>query len=438
MNKIAVLGAGSSGLAASRLAKKKGFTHVVIFDEASEEKLSGVLKVIKEEGLEAVVGEAAKNLKVNPGDFDLVIISPGLDVNWELPKKFTQAGVKLIGEMEFAFQYNKAVLIAITGTNGKSTCTEMIAHLLNHSGMPSIPCGNHGISLSEVILSEVGYTHLALEVSSFQLETIEQFHAPIMIWLNFAADHLDRYPDMESYFAAKQRIFLNATAQDLAIVRSAESVDSGAAKRLTFSSQEETGEFFYQDQWIYHQSGWKKNVADLRVRGKHNMENVMACLGVAIGLNLNLDLAFETLKSYQVPKHRCELVHEKNGIEYINDSKATNLHALQACICSLERPLILIAGGKNKGLDYHPLRKEIANYVKAMICIGEIQQELKNTFEDLLPCEVAENMQQAVEKATTYAQKGDLVVLSPGTSSFDRYRGYAQRGEDFAQCAKNI
>ena len=426
---FAILGAGRSGLGAARLARLHG-AEVTIFDEGDKAK--------QVEDFHCVLGQAARDLVVEPGKFQQVIISPGLDEHWPLPKKFTDAGVPLVGETEFAFHLTEMPMVAITGTNGKSTCTELIATLFNGCGMKSLPCGNHGVSLSEVVASGVRYDVLALEISSFQLETIRDFRAKATLWLNFAPDHLDRYPDMESYFAAKARVFENVTADDVAIVRAGESVSSGPAQRWTFSAYGAEAGYTYSAGSFYHLGEEIGSAGGLKLRGKHNMENVLAALMTGRVFGLQYSSMLKAMESYEPPRHRCELVRTLHDREYINDSKATNLHALEACLRSQERPIVLIAGGKDKELDYTPLRAELNGQVRAMVFIGEIAEQLKQTFDDLLPCQCATDMADAVRLATEVSQAGDAIILSPGTSSFDMYTGYAQRGDVFREAVNAL
>lgn len=427
---FAILGAGRSGLGAARLARLHG-AEVTLFDEGDPQKMKGFLDQLQAESFQVVCGQEARDLLLKAGDFQRVIMSPGLDVSWPLPKKFTDLGVPLEGEMEFAFNLTDTPMISITGTNGKSTCTELISHILNACGLKSVPCGNHGMSLSEVVASGDVYDVLALEVSSFQLETIKHFRTKVSLWLNFAPDHLDRYPGMGEYFAAKSRIFENVTADDVAIVRAGEPVSSGAARRLTFSAYGLDADAVCSAGQLFIKGERIGAVSSLRLRGKHNMENVLAALMACRVFGLTFSEMLNAIESYDPPAHRCELVRELNEREYINDSKATNLHALDACIGSMDRPIVLIAGGKDKQLDYSPLRSSLNGKVRAMVCLGEIRQSLHNMFCDLVPCNQAVDMADAVRIATTMSHPGDSIILSPGTSSFDMFTGYGQRGEAF-------
>lgn len=434
---FAILGAGRSGLGAARLARLHG-AEVTVFDEGDPLKIKAALDKLHAEGFRTVSGQDARDLVVKAGDFQRVIISPGLDAGWPLPKKFTDAGVPLEGEMEFAFNLTDMPMAAITGTNGKSTCTELIAHIFEACGRRSVPCGNHGMSLSEVVASGETYDVLALEVSSFQLETIRHFRAKASLWLNFAPDHLDRYPGMAEYFAAKARIFENVTADDVAIVRAGEGVTSGAAKRVTFSAYGMEADATYAKGEFFLHGGKVGDASQIRLRGRHNMENILAAMLACQVHGVAPADAIRAVACYEPPRHRCELVRELRGREYINDSKATNLHALEACIGSMDRPIVLIAGGKEKGLDYTPLRASLNGQVRAMVLIGEIKQALHDTFAGLLPCRMAADMDEAVKAATELSEPGDSIILSPGTSSFDMYTGYGQRGEAFRAAANAL
>lgn len=434
---LAILGAGRSGLGAARLARCHG-ARVTVFDEGDPAKLDTALARLRAEAFDVVAGAAARERVLRDGEFTEAVLSPGMDAGWPLPQRFTAAGAHLTGEMEFGFRHNTTPLIAITGTNGKSTCTELTAAILNGCGLKSLPCGNHGIPLSEVAASGTAYDVLALEVSSFQLETIERFRPRVAVWLNFAPDHLDRYPDLTSYFAAKARIFENLTGDDLAVVRAGEVVASGAARRVTFSATGAEADWTWSDGRVYHLGVEAGRTDRIRLRGRHNQENLLAALASCHEFGLTVPAMLDAAAAYTPPAHRCELVREWQGREFINDSKATNLHALEACLVSMDRPIVLIAGGKDKQLDYSPLAGLLPSRVRALVLIGEIAPQLQAAFAPLLPCETATDMADAVQRAARLSQQGDLVILSPGTSSFDMYSGYAQRGEAFRQAVHTL
>ncbi len=243
---------------------------------------------------------------------------------------------------------------------------------------------------------------------------------------------------MNEYFAAKSRIFENVTADDIAIVRAGEQVSSGAAKRLTFSAYGSKADAMYSAGQFFIRGELIGSASSLRLRGKHNMENVLAAMLACGAFGLTDSEMLKAVESYEPPAHRSELVRELNEREYINDSKATNLHALEACIGSMDRPIVLIAGGKDKQLDYSPLKSSLNGQVRAMVCLGEIRQSLHDMFSGSLPCHVATDMADAVRIATSISHPGDSIILSPGTSSFDMYTGYGQRGEAFRQAVNAL
>ncbi len=446
--RIAILGAGRSGLAAALLARQRGArgdwpgrpeaVDVVVFDTGDTGALQSKLAALDAAGVPHVTGEAARHLVVAPGDFDLAITSPGIDASWPLPQKFIRAGVPFTGEMEYAFQFCQTPLIAITGTNGKTTTTELCATILNAAGMKSIPCGNHGMPLSEVVLSGQTYDVLSLEVSSFQLETIATFRARVGVWLNFDDDHLDRYPGRQAYFDAKARLFMNAQADDLAVVLHGETVSTGPARRVTFSAFGLPADYTFADGVFSHRGLAFGTQEGLKLLGRHNMENVLAALAACTEFGVDPADGLEALKTYGVPQHRCELVRDFEGRRYVNDSKATNVHAACACIRSFDEPVVLIAGGLDKHLDYTPLRQAAPGRVRAMVAIGSIAEMLKTLFSDLIPCETAPDLPSAVTRARALSRPGDVIVLSPTTSSFDMFSGYPERGEVFRRAVQAL
>ena len=429
---VAVLGAGRSGLGAAKLARQLGAT-AIVFDDGDPEKLCRALQTLAENNFEAVVGRDAAARLIESQRFDLVVTSPGIDASWPLPKLFTDAGVPLIGEMEFACQHTEIPIIAITGTNGKTTTTELIAQIFNGCGRRTIACGNYGHALAEVVVSGEQYDVLTVEVSSFQLETITTFHPEVSIWLNFAADHLDRYPDMESYFQAKRRIFENQDSGDWAIIRQGEEVGRVDAKRVSFSAErgQVEADFVYRDDAIWFRGTRVAGARDTKLRGRHNMENLMAALATGWVRGLSFADMMAAAAAYEPARHRCELVRVVDGREYINDSKATNLHALEACLKSQDAPVVLIAGGKEKGLDYSPFRALLQEKVSALVTLGEIGGKLAGLFADLVPTRTVGTLPEAVAAATELAAPNQTVLFSPGTSSFDMFSGYAERGDAF-------
>ena len=369
-----------------------------------------------------------------------MVTSPGLDASWPLPKVFTDAGVPLIGEMEYAWRALQHVpVVGITGTNGKTTTTEIIERMFNGCGRRTIACGNYGHALSEVAVSPEQYDVLTVEVSSFQVETITSFRPTVALWLNFAPDHLDRYPDNEAYFEAKRHIFDYMTGDDFAVVRAGESLGELKPRVITFTTDAGVdADFQLLNGSVLFHGQRVALVSDLPLQERHNVENQMAALGAGWAMGLKFEDMVRALSGYEAARHRCELVAEIHGHRYVNDSKATNLHALETCLRSQDEPVVLIVGGKEKGLDYSPFRPLLKEKVTALVTLGEIGGKLAELFTDLVPCTRVATVPEAVIAATGAARPGQSIVFSPGTSSFDMFSGYAERGNVFRDAVLNL
>lgn len=420
---IAVFGAGRSGLAAARLALLKGAT-VSIWDESELQSRDNFPPEVE-------VHPKLSIRDLDSFEADIIVISPGIDTYLPLVQAFAEKA-KLIGETEFASKFYEGSIIGITGTNGKTTTTELTGRILKHAGLGGTPCGNYGPPLSEILLKATIPAAIALELSSFQLETIEELRPKVAIWLNFAPDHMDRYPDVDSYKAAKLRIFENQTTEDTVVMRFGEDLGTLVPKIITFSTESREADF-YSDGTTIMQGGrvLLDLLSDTSLRGLHNAENVMAAMAACIGFGIDPSIIPPALAGYAPPPHRCELIRTLDGVEYLNDSKATNLHALQCAVRSQNRPVILIAGGKEKGLDYAPLLPDLEKKCIGVVTFGEIGRQLANLFGERVPTNSVTNLEEAVSHARSIAPRGSTILLSPGTSSFDQFRGYEHRGDVF-------
>lgn len=432
--RIAVLGAGGSGYAAAALACSRGAL-VEAFDSGCPEKLAVAAEKFSGIGVPLTCGEAA----LKPaGRFDLAVISPGIDTAWPLATAFAAASSELIGEIELAYRLGHAPVIAITGTNGKTTTTSLIAEMLNGSGIKTVAAGNIGLAYSEVVLSGDLYDWIVLEVSSFQLETVSTFAPEVAIWMNFAPDHMDRYRTVEDYYTAKYRIFENRSPEKLAIHKRECDLGLGG-NTVTFSAFETGGDFHYRDGLIHHAAtGREFSFASGTLQGKHNAENVMVALAVADHLGLGWEKVAAAINSFKAPPHRCEKVARINGVIYLNDSKSTNLHSLESALIGQENPVILIAGGKNKGLDFSELKDIAGKTARLVICLGEIAGDIAAAWSDTVPCHVAADVNEAVRMAAALAREGEVVLFSPGTSSFDMFTGYEARGVAFREAVSAL
>ena len=322
-------------------------------------------------------------------------------------------------------------LVGITGTNGKTTTTSLVEKILLRAGKKAVACGNYGVPMAEVLLRDAVPDVLALEVSSFQLETIRDFHPDVAVWLNFAPDHMDRYTAVEDYYKAKLHIFDNQTENDLAVVRFGEHLPALKALVRTFSSESPEADLYYREPLVMEGDSPLLNLAGTSLSQRHNAENVMAAVLACRHLGIPAETAAEVLEEFTPPSHRCEAVRSLDGVLWLNDSKATNLHALEAALKSQNAPVVLIAGGKDKGLDYLPLRPMLKEKVRACVVFGQIADQLYDSFSPAAPTEKAADVADCVEKARLLARPGDTVLFSPGTSSFDMFTGYAQRGQAF-------
>ena len=425
--KVAVLGCGRSGVAAARLALTQGAGEVCIFDSNPKATCSDAsLCFIPGAGEQAAQAFAA----------DLIILSPGIeaDIPWTLA--FTCAGAPIIGEIELGYHFFNGRIIAITGTNGKTTTTALLEHVLLQEGHTAKACGNYGYPLCELALLPEQPEFAVLEVSSFQMETIVNFRPEVAIWLNFAPDHMDRYTKVEDYFNAKLRVFENMSADQLAIVRVGENLPGLKPRVAEFSSVSDAGQLYYKSGYIM-----QGDIALTQLRGTtleqaHNAENAMAATLACRAVGLSDESISAGLRTFSPPGHRCETVAEIDGVLWLNDSKSTNLHSTEAAVRSQTRPIILLAGGKDKGLDYTAINPMLAEKARCCIVFGQIADQLEGTFAPVCKTIKVETVQEAVAAAATEAQAGDVVLFSPGTSSFDQFTGYVQRGECFRNAVR--
>lgn len=425
---VAVLGAGLSGTAAALLLRSEG-ANVTLLDSAEEKRLlKSTIDSLRGQGIQVIAGPEADT---DSGKYDFVVLSPGIDPDSPLARNFSSRQIDMIGELELGWQSCGLPVIAITGTNGKTTTTEMLAQMLNACGQRTIACGNIGKPLSEVAREKADLDVLTVEVSSFQLETIKTFHPSISLWLNFAPDHLDRYRSVADYRAAKLRLFEKQTADDVAIVNAGESLPEIAPRKVTFSAYTDQSDFRLADGSIVFQNTPVLKLAETKLRGSHNIENLMATLAAGHARGLSFEKMVPPLLSYEPRPHRCEFVREVGGVDYINDSKATNLDAVEKALVAQSKPVILIAGGKDKGFTFDPLRPLVKEKVRSTILIGEMAQSIARDWGGTVKCEIANSLADAVERAHALAQPGEVVLFSPGTSSFDMFKSYADRGDQF-------
>ncbi len=420
--KVAVLGCGSSGIAAARLALARGAREVCLFDASPT-------ATCKAEGIALVPGATEEDARRYAAE--LVVISPGIeaDIPWTLA--FAEAGAPIIGETELAFGFCPSRIIAITGTNGKTTTTALMEHILRAAGRTAVACGNYGYPLSSVVMEDPQPEFAVLEVSSFQMETIVTFRPEVAIWLNFAPDHMDRYRKVEDYYNAKLRIFENMEETQLAVVRVGENLPGLRPRVAEFSAVESCGQLSYASGQIMEGGAPLMSLRGTPMEQAHNAENCMAAILACRAVGLTDAEIAEGIHSFSPPGHRCETVAEMDGVLWLNDSKSTNLHSTEAAVRSQTRPVILLAGGKDKGLDYADINPLLQQKAKLCISFGQIAEQLEQTFSPVCPTVRVHTVEEAVAEAAARAERGDVVLFSPGTSSFDQFNSYVQRGQCF-------
>ncbi len=439
---VLVIGLGLSGAAAARLLVARG-ARVTAMDNSDTPALRREAEELRDLGVRVEL-----DLRLPPaGQFDFAVVSPGVPMDSPLVKELRQRDISVIGELELGWQQAVCLNVSVTGTNGKTTTTELIEHLLTHCHKRTLAVGNIGRPLSAVADASKQLDYLTLEVSSFQLETIRFFRPAVAVLLNLTPDHLDRHHTMADYARAKARLFENQQPFDWAIVQTEALAMLRAlgvkvpAKLITFSAQNRRADIHLDRSLIISRiEGWVGPLIDLektQLRGPHNAENVMAALAVGRVLRLPLEEMVAAITTFKPGAHRCELVAEINGVKFVNDSKATNLDAVAKALQTMpaaqpgEPNVLLIAGGRDKGLDYHDLGPLLAQRVKHTFLLGETREKLRAAWSLFTPCTLVDSLLEAVHEAVKNAVSGDVVLLSPACSSFDLFRDYRHRGEVF-------
>ncbi len=447
---VLVIGLGVSGAAAAELLLSRGAL-VTALDSADTESLRQEAARLRPRGAHVELGAKALPLR----QFEFAVVSPGVPLDHELVHEAREKKIPLIGELELGYQQSFALNISITGTNGKTTTTELIERLLTTARMKTMAAGNIGLPLCSIANQTKQLDFVTLEVSSFQLETIQFFRPIVAVLMNITPDHLDRYASMDEYARAKARLFENQQPFDWAIVQSEALAQlqklgvSIPSKVITFSAADQSADIYLDRGLIISRienwSGPLLNMDDVQLRGPHNAENIMATLGVGRVLRIALEDMLEAVRSYTPAPHRCEFVAEIDGVKFINDSKATNVDAVAKALLAMpqrensrEPNVWLLAGGKDKGFEYHDLGPLLSARVKGAFLFGETAEKIRAAWGLFTPCAVVPTLLEAVAAAAKRAERGDVVLLSPACSSFDQFRNYQHRGEVFRQAVKQL
>ena len=431
-----VAGAARSGIAAARLLRRHGLT-VTLCDRRAEDTAPAAVRALASDGVTCVWGRDDAGLLAG---HDFLVWSPGLPVDHALAVAARAAGLPVLGELELGYRASRAPLVCVTGTNGKSTTTDLVGALLRAAGREVEVCGNIGRAICEVAESVSPNGLLVVEVSSFQLETVDRLHPSIATWLNLTPDHLDRHGSLASYAAMKQRLFARQTEDDWAILNaddpevSTRRTGVAAPSEFSVSRPVDEGAFCADGTLVLARRGGHERLmprAEVRLPGPHNLANALAALATVLPLEPSTDVLRRVLREYGGLEHRLEPVGELNGVRFVNDSKATNTDSLRVALQSFTGPLVLIAGGRDKGQDFRPLAPLVRSAVRNVVLIGEGAEAMAEAWSGV-PHERAATLADAVRQAYEAAlPERATVLLSPGCASFDMFRDYEDRGRRF-------
>jgi len=442
---ITIIGAKKSGIGAAKLIKKLGGIPFVS-DSAKDEKLLHSVKELENEKIDFELGIHSSKVF----DCDLMVISPGVPSNVQVVIEAKKKNIKIVSEVELASQFCKGKIIAITGTNGKTTTTSLIGHIINQSNRKAYITGNINIeAFSDVVLDIKKDEFVSLEVSSFQLDFIDKFKPFVSMILNITPDHMNRYDNkFENYLYSKYRIFENQTVDDNLILNADDEnfskyVVKTNANIFWFSLKKELDNGIYlKDSKLIFNINCKQvfscSVSDLSLRGEHNIANSMAAIISTKLIGVENEFILSGLKTFPGVEHRLELVKIINGVRYINDSKATNVDSVWYALRSFDNPIYLILGGLDKGNDYEQIRNLVTEKVKKIYAIGSSAEKVNEFFNKYIKVEIKPTLQECIYSANKEAVTDDIVLLSPACASFDMFDNYEHRGKVFKETVESL
>jgi len=440
--RFSVIGGARSGVAVSRLLKNHGAV-VFLSDSAPAERMAEAGRDLQKLGIPHEFGENTRRVL----DVDVVVLSPGVPPSAPVVIEAKARALKVVSEIEVASWFCSAPIVAITGTNGKTTTTALIGRMFEDAKRHSSVGGNIGIAFSQIVDGLHEQSTAILEVSSFQLEDIDRFKPAVSVLLNITPDHLDRYGNsFERYVAAKCRIFENQGKEESVVYNHDDSVThscvehlaNSAIHRLPFSTQRvlTEGAFVEDGRMIVAMNQQRSEIIpidQISIRGAHNLANAMAAALSARARGISVASIRATLKNFKGVEHRLEFVRDVGGIAYVNDSKATNVDSVWHALQSFSSPIVLLLGGRDKGNDYSRLALLVKKNVRSIIAIGESADRVAGAFSAIVPVKKAATMQEAVNLASSVAASGDVVLLSPACASFDWFDNYEHRGRVFKE-----
>jgi UDP-N-acetylmuramoylalanine--D-glutamate ligase len=442
--RVLVVGLGKSGVASALFLQQQG-AKVTVSDSKQEDQLRNEIPVLLDKGITVESGGHGERTFRQQ---DLIVISPGVPVNTPVLEPARKLRIPIIGEVELATRYLKGQLVAITGSNGKTTTTALAGEVVKAGGFATLVGGNIGTPVISLVGESSDTSYAVLEISSFQLETIEQFHAKVAVVLNVTPDHLDRHGTFQAYWEAKRRIFENQTAEDFAVLNAddpeAAKMANGLKSQIRWFSRKkevEPGAFVRGNQILYKDVRGEREImsqGDMQLKGAHNVENVLAAVAIGSILGIAPAKIRDAVRNFKAVEHRLEFVASVNGVDYYNDSKATNVDATIKALESFPRNIHIILGGKDKGSDYTVLKALLAERVKRVYTIGAAAEKIESHLGDVVPLTRAVTLDNAVRKAAEAASPGDVVVLAPACASFDQFTSYEHRGKVFKDLVQQL
>jgi UDP-N-acetylmuramoylalanine--D-glutamate ligase len=445
--KFSIIGGARSGIAVAKLLKLHG-AEVFLSETAPAEKMQLAIAELNQHNIAHELGDNTENVL----QADVIVLSPGVPSDVPLVKQALVKGLRVVSEIEVASWFCKGPIVGITGTNGKTTTTTLVGRIFEDVKKPSVVAGNIGVAFSEVVERVTEESTAILEISSFQLDTVDTFRPKVSALLNITPDHLDRYEhSMEKYIASKCRIFENQRGGDTIVYNyddtlvrtNVEKRVHPEVKKLPFSTKMKLAEgAFVEDKKLLTRIDGKQTeviaVDNISVKGIHNLMNAMAATLAAKAMSIPTSSLRATLKNFKGVEHRLEFVRELDGVVYVNDSKATNVDSVWYALQSFPKPIVLLLGGRDKGNDYSQLYQLVNKHVKAIVAIGESADKVLNAFANMKPVSKAMNMNEATQQAKTFASRGDVVLLSPACASFDWFDDYEHRGRVFKEIVTKL
>lgn len=441
--RIAVLGAGRSGVNAALLLARHGGS-VRLSDSGAVSLSPEQEQVLNEHHVAVELGGHSQAIY----DADWWVLSPGIPMKAEVVRKAISMNIPITGELEVASWFSKAPVIAITGSNGKSTVTTWIGEMFKNAGIPCVVAGNIGKSFAAEVDKTVENGVAVIEVSSFQLETIQSFKPRVSIFLNLTPDHIDRHGSLLNYGKAKARIFENQDKTDYAIFNGKDNcvsalVSDAACQLVAFGA--DTAELdcaFIRDNTLVTRLQGQETrilaVDEIGIPGEHNVANAMATVLAAQILGVSPAVIADTLRNFKGLPHRLELIRERYGVHWVNDSKATNVDSMFYALGSYDAPIVLIAGGRDKASNFTVLREMVQKHVKAIVLIGEATEKIQKAFDGLCPIYCEPSLAAAVRQAENMVLPGQVVLLSPGCASFDMFKNFEDRGDQFRDLVNKL